>query len=60
MKLTKILGSVGVVSAAALALAACGQSGNSNNQGAKMLRSFQIQLLRSYQAGWYRFCSFGN
>jgi peptide/nickel transport system substrate-binding protein len=27
MKLTKVLGSVGVVSAAALALVACGQSG---------------------------------
>ena len=40
MKLAKILGSVGVVSAAALALAACGQSSNSNNQGAKDAKKF--------------------
>ena len=40
MKLAKILGSVGVVSAAALALAACGQSGSSNNQGAKDAKKF--------------------
>ncbi|MEK3526823.1 oligopeptide ABC transporter substrate-binding protein [Lactobacillus crispatus] len=35
MKLSKVLGSVGVVSAAALALVACGKSGNSDGNAAK-------------------------
>lgn len=41
MKLSKVLGSVGVVSAAALALVACGKSGNSNNAGATDAKKFK-------------------
>ena len=40
MKLSKVLGSVGVVSAAALALVACGKS-SSNNAGAKDAKKFK-------------------
>lgn len=40
MKLSRVLGSVGVVSAAALALVACGKSSN-NNAGAKDAKKFK-------------------
>lgn len=40
MKLSKVLGSVGVVSAAALALVACGKSGNSDGNAAKEAGKF--------------------
>ena len=42
MKLSKVLGSVGVISAAALALVACGNNNsNSNNAGAKDAKKFK-------------------
>ena len=40
MKLSKVLGSVGVVSAAVLALVACGNKSESNNAGAKDAQKF--------------------
>lgn len=46
MKLSKVLGSVGVVSAAALALVACGNKSESNNAGAKDAQNSQHPLLR--------------
>lgn len=41
MKLSRVLGSVGIVSAAALTLVACGNKGNSNNAGAKDAKKFK-------------------
>lgn len=46
MKLSRVLGSVGVVSAAALALVACGNKGESNNAGAKDAKNSQHPLRR--------------
>lgn len=40
MKKSKLLGSVGVVAAAALALVACGKSGQNNNSGASDAKKF--------------------
>lgn len=40
MKLSRVLGSVGIVSAAALTLVACGNKGESNNAGAKDAQKF--------------------
>ncbi|MBW7985671.1 oligopeptide ABC transporter substrate-binding protein [Lactobacillus helveticus] len=44
MKLSKVLGSVGVVSAAALALVACGKSGQNNNSNAKEAKKFPTAI----------------
>lgn len=54
MKLSRVLGSVGVVSAAALALVACGKSSN-NNAGAKDAKKFKetTQLRQSKRAALY-------
>lgn len=41
MKLSRVLGSVGIVSAAALTLVACGNKGESNNAGAKDAKKFK-------------------
>ena len=52
MKLSRVLGSVGVVSAAALALVACGKSSN-NNAGAKDAIRKLLQLRQSKRAALY-------
>lgn len=41
MRLAKVFGSVGVVSAAALALTACGQNNSNNNAGSQDAKKFK-------------------
>jgi peptide/nickel transport system substrate-binding protein len=51
MKKIKILSSIGVVTAAALALVACSKSGNTNVNTKKNFSNCNSK--ESYQTGWY-------